>query len=164
MAFALGIPAAVTAGLSTLGEVMKLAEPLINRYFPDPQKALEFRNELVKVLASSDIAQLEVNKAEAQNPSLFVAGWRPAFGWLGVGLFAYAGVIAPVVEAFMAIKYPGFKMPMSSFLMENVAQLVFGMLGMGALRSFDKYQNVGTVQVGGTSPTVKLGKSLEGAR
>lgn len=162
--FALGIPAAVTAGLGVLGDVMKVAEPIINRFFPDPQKALEFRNELVKVLASSDIAQLEVNKAEASNPSLFVAGWRPAFGWLGVLLFTYAGIIAPTVEAVMAIKYPGFKMPMSAFLMENVTQLVFGMLGMGALRSFDKHQGVGTVQVGGTSPTVGLGKSLKDAR
>ena len=41
---------------------------------------------------------------------------------------------------------------------------LFGMLGMGALRSFDKYQGTGAVQVGGTSPSVKLGKSLEGAR
>ena len=32
-------------------------------------------NEVVK-------AQLEINKTEAQHHSMFVAGWRPAIGWV----------------------------------------------------------------------------------
>ena len=37
--------------------------------------------------------QLEVNKAEAQHKSLFVAGARPAVIWVGAFSLAYAGII-----------------------------------------------------------------------
>lgn len=161
MAFALGIPAAVTAGLDMVGKVAGALEPLINRFFPDPQKALEFRNEMMKTLVASDVGQLEVNKAEAQSGSLFVAGWRPFIGWIMGVCVMYVFLIAPIAQAIVSIWRPEFHMPAVN---EHLWELVFGMLGMGALRSFDKFQGVGTVQVGGTSPSVKLGKSLEGAR
>ena len=31
-------------------------------------------------------AQIEVNKTEAAHKSLFVAGWRPAVGWISAEL------------------------------------------------------------------------------
>ena len=33
--------------------------------------------------------QLEVNKEEARHASVFVAGWRPAVGWVSVIALAY---------------------------------------------------------------------------
>lgn len=35
------------------------------------------------------IGQLEINKIEAANPSLFVSGYRPAVGWVCVAALAY---------------------------------------------------------------------------
>jgi len=164
MAFALGIPAAVTAGLDAVGKVATALDPLINRFFPDPQKALEFRNEMMKTLVTSDVAQLEVNKAEAASGSLFVAGWRPFIGWICGFALVYEFLLRPLLP-WIAIQ-TGFAVAdlPSVTLSGQLWELMFGMLGMGALRSFDKYQGTGAVQVGGTSPSVKLGKSLEGAR
>jgi hypothetical protein len=161
MVAALGIPAAIATGLNVAGKVLEVAQPIIDRFFPDPQKALEMRVELIRALQASDLGQLEVNREEARHPSLFVAGWRPFIGWvLGIGV-GYAFLLAPVATGVARIWWPEFRMPAPE---QNMWELVFAMLGMGALRSFEKYQGVGTIQVGGTSPSVGLGQAVERAR
>ena len=77
--------------------------------------------------------QLEVNKAEAAHKSLFVAGWRPFIGWCcGLGLL-YSVLLAPLLDIW-------FEMPVidSSLLMPTMT----GMLGLGALRSYEKVKGV----------------------
>jgi len=77
--------------------------------------------------------QLEVNKAEAAHKSLFVAGWRPFIGWCcGLGLL-YSVLLAPLLDIW-------FEMPAidSSILMPTMT----GMLGLGALRSYEKVKGV----------------------
>ncbi len=77
--------------------------------------------------------QLEVNKAEAAHKSLFVAGWRPFIGWCcGLGLL-YSVLLAPLLDIW-------FEMPVidSSILMPTMT----GMLGLGALRSYEKVKGV----------------------
>lgn len=44
-----------------------------------------------------DLAQIEVNRAEAQHHSIFVAGWRPAIGWVGVAALAYQFLLYPLM-------------------------------------------------------------------
>jgi len=77
--------------------------------------------------------QLDVNKAEAAHKSLFVAGWRPFIGWCcGLGLL-YSVLLAPLLDIW-------FEMPAidSSILMPTMT----GMLGLGALRSYEKVKGV----------------------
>ena len=58
--------------------------------------------QLATHLAKIDIAQLEINKAEASHRSVFVAGWRPFIGWTcGVAL-AYTYVIQPILVFILA--------------------------------------------------------------
>jgi len=77
--------------------------------------------------------QLDVNKAEAAHKSLFVAGWRPFIGWCcGLGLL-YSVLLSPLLNIW-------FEMPVidSSILMPTMT----GMLGLGALRSYEKVKGV----------------------
>ncbi|WP_051218956.1 3TM-type holin [Oceanobacter kriegii] len=46
--------------------------------------------------------QMEINKQEAQNPNLFVAGWRPFIGWVGGIALAYQFLLYPVLLWFWA--------------------------------------------------------------
>ena len=41
--------------------------------------------------------QLEINKVEAAHKSLFVAGWRPAIGWIGAVAIGYHFCIQPMI-------------------------------------------------------------------
>jgi hypothetical protein len=107
---------------------------------PDPDKKQRMMIELVDTLPRLDVAQLDVNRAEAQHGSVFVAGWRPFIGWvLGVGI-GYSFLIAPILGGLIALWRPGFSMPVVD---EHLWELVFAMLGMGALRSFDKLRDTG---------------------
>ncbi len=76
---------------------MPIIQDLIGR-IPDPQAqakaAAEMQTKLIDVLSASDSAQIQVDAAEAANPSVFVSGWRPFVGWLcaiglGVQTIAY---------------------------------------------------------------------------
>jgi hypothetical protein len=77
--------------------------------------------------------QLEVNKVEAAHKSLFVAGWRPFVGWIcGIGLL-YNVLIAQILSIWFEVPNvdPSLLTP-----------VLMGMLGMGAMRSYEKTKNV----------------------
>ncbi|MCW0234673.1 MAG: holin family protein [Ferrovibrio sp.] len=78
----------------------------------------------------------ELNKIEAAHRSVFVAGWRPAVGWIcaaGVG-WAYLG--HPLFLWAAALWSPGLKPP--EIQIDSLFELVLAMLGMAGLRSFEK--------------------------
>jgi hypothetical protein len=86
-------------------------------------------------------AQIEVNQAEASNPSLFVSGWRPFVGWAcGLALFwHFIGLpIALFLLTLFSVDIPD--MPM--FDMETLLTVLMGLLGLGAMRSWEKTKNV----------------------
>jgi|TARA_R110000851_G_scaffold70537_2_gene157335 roadblock/LC7 domain-containing protein len=77
--------------------------------------------------------QLAVNAVEAAHKSLFVAGWRPFVGWIsGIGLL-YNVLIAQVLGIWFEVPEvdPSLLTP-----------ILMGMLGMGAMRSYEKTKNV----------------------
>ena len=80
--------------------------------------------------------QVELNKIEAAHRSVFVAGWRPAVGWIcaaGVG-WAYLG--HPLFLWAAALWSPGLTPP--EIQIDSLFELVLAMLGMAGLRSFEK--------------------------
>jgi len=113
-----------------------LLDTLLKRTIPDPEARQKAILDLYAKLQESDIGQMEVNKAEAAHNSVFVAGWRPFIGWVcGLALF-YQYLLAPMsVWVSFIIGHP---IPSPPSLDDQLWQLLFGMLGMGALRSFDK--------------------------
>lgn len=87
------------------------------------------------------LAQIEVNKAEAGSNSTFKGGWRPFVGWVCGIAFAYHFVLQPVVIFILA--YCGLEVPdLPEFDMGQLMTVLMGMLGLGGLRSFEKYKGV----------------------
>jgi hypothetical protein len=84
-------------------------------------------------------AQTEINKAEASNPNLFVAGWRPAAGWTCVIGFAYTFLMYPCITWFSKMR--GLEVPpeIDATLLVN---LLFGMLGLAGMRTYEAKQGV----------------------
>ncbi len=91
-----------------LSSLFDIGKGLIDRLFPDPAAAqaakmelfkMQQNGELAQLAAETDLAkgQLAVNAAEAASGSLFVAGWRPAVGWIcAVGL-GYEFLLCPLL-------------------------------------------------------------------
>ncbi|MCW2242281.1 holin family protein [Azospirillum canadense] len=129
--------------LQLLPLLMPIIQDLIGR-IPDPQAqakaAAEMQTKLIDVLSASDAAQLQVNAAEAANPSVFVSGWRPFVGWLcaiglGVQTIAY-----PLVGWTLSVYSPGTRLPQIDT--ETLLALLFPMLGIGAYRTIEKVKGV----------------------
>lgn len=131
--------------LTGLGSIFDFGGKLLDKIFPDPQKAQEAKielfklqqsGELAKLAADTDLAkgQLEVNKVEAASSSLFVSGWRPFIGWIcGTGL-GYQFLVYPILVAFQP--------HIVQLDLSTLLTLVAGMLGLGALRTQEKIAGV----------------------
>jgi len=127
--------------ISTLGN---LADDIINKIWPNPEDrakadVLEAQAkvyEYVNTVVNPALAQLDVDKAEAAAPSLFVAGWRPAIGWVGAIGLAYAYLIQPAGTFIMAAIGHPVNLPHAS--LGELIPIIVGMLGLGGLRTVEK--------------------------
>jgi Holin of 3TMs, for gene-transfer release len=127
--------------------VVKLGEGLIDRFFPDPEKKAQAlfelekmrqTGELAELTASTDLAKLQIqtNIEEAKTGNFFIAGWRPAVGWIAVAGICYQVVFRPVIGWLME-NTAGWSMP-PTLELETLMTLLFGILGLGAYRTAEK--------------------------
>ena len=121
------------------------AGKVIDRLVPDKNAAAkakqELEAELIKAATKANLAQLEVNKVEAGHRSVFVAGWRPFIGWTcGVAL-AWHFVLAPIT--LFATSWAGVDIPpLPVFDMDSLMTVLLGMLGLGGMRTYEKFKGV----------------------
>lgn len=97
--------------------------------------------EMRKLDQTIDLAQIDVNKTEAESASVFVAGWRPAIGWTCGAAFAYASVLEPLLR-FGAKVWFGYSGEFPVLSTDLTMQVLFGILGLGALRTAEKVKGV----------------------
>ena len=89
------------------------------------------------------LGQTEVNKVEAGNSNLFVAGWRPYVGWVCGMALAYGLIIQPFAQ-FALVAFH-VKIDLTQLPTLNTAEaieLLFPLLGLGAMRTYEKVQGV----------------------
>ena len=131
------IAALIPSLLPVVGEVL-------DRFFPNKEEkeraAREIEAKLTEHLAKIDLAQLEVNKAEARSRNIFVAGWRPFVGWTCGMALAYTYVIQPIL--IFGLAHFGYWVDLPPLDMSTMMPVLLGMLGLGGLRSFEKYKGV----------------------
>ena len=86
-------------------------------------------------------SQIEVNKTEAQSRHWFVASWRPFIGWTcGIALMWHF-VLSQFI-LFFATMF-GYSLPaLPEFDMGSLMTVLMGMLGLGGLRTFEKYKQI----------------------
>jgi len=126
-----------------LGPLFEMGKTLLDRFVPDPEAKRQAEAEFLRMAAEGElkqvIAQLEINAREAQHASVWVAGWRPYFGWVGGTAFAYVGIIKPLLTWYATIR--GWPTPPEIDL-EFLWVVVSGLLGIGGLRTFEKTKGV----------------------
>jgi hypothetical protein len=128
--------------LTLLPALLPIFEKVLSSLIPDPAARQKAIQDILGQLQQADLSQLEVNKVEAASSSIFVAGWRPFLGWVCGGAFAWQFVIAPLVMwGGFVIGHP---LPKPPTLDAGIWELVFGMLGLGAMRSWEKIKGAAT--------------------
>jgi hypothetical protein len=128
-----------------IGAIADFATSLVSRFFPDKTESEKAQLSLILTTMQNQMAmnqgQMDANKAEAANPSVFVSGWRPFVGWVCGGACAWNWVGLPVVMFLAKV----FGHPVEGISPADLTQmlpLLMGMLGMGALRTYEKTQGV----------------------
>lgn len=128
-----------------LAPILNLGTDLIKRFFPDKEEARKAEAAFLQMAAEGElkqiVAQLEVNAKEAMHPSIWVAGWRPFFGWAGGVGFIYAVMVQPMLAWYATIN----AIPVPPELnLDLLWVVVTGMLGIGGLRTLEKTRGVAT--------------------
>jgi len=127
------------------GTLIPVVGSLLDKLIPDPKMAAEAKLKAVELAQTGELAhldaevrlalgQIEVNKVEA-GTDLFRGGWRPFVGWicaLGLGI---QFIIAPFFTFFGNAPFPQLDM-------STLMTLLFGMLGLGTLRTQEKINGI----------------------
>ncbi len=80
--------------------------------------------------------QMAINQVEAAHKSLFVSGWRPAVGWVCVlGMF---GNFITIPFSNFVLALLGIDIVIPLVPLETMMPVLMGMLGLGAMRSYEK--------------------------
>lgn len=114
-------------GLFTIGGLDGITGVIrdLIQLFPNAEQRERAASKLQDAESAIAAAQSATNTAEAGHASLFVAGWRPACGWICVIGLAYSAVIAPI-----------FNWPSADSSV--LTAILTGMLGLGTLRTAEK--------------------------
>lgn len=148
-----------------LSAAFDLGKVVVERIWPDPVKRAEEIRKLEELRQKGNLAelnthvqlmlgQLEINKVEAQHKSWIVAGWRPGVGWVGVislaAMYIPKAIILTVMWTYQCyLVFHNFDpsavnavvptLPAFPDLgVSDVVALLGSMLGIGAMRSYDK--------------------------
>ena len=133
-----------------LGAIFNMGSKIIDKIWPDKAEAERAKIELFRLTQQGEFKELEaelekarmqidVNVAEAQSGSNFRGGWRPFIGWVcGLGLL-YAVLLKPLVTAVIQASVPELRgVVMPAVETEALMTLLFGMLGLGGFRTYEK--------------------------
>lgn len=112
---------------------------ILDKAIEDKDQKNALANEIV-TLASKQaheaaMAQIEVLKEDAKG-NWFQASWRPLIGWICGLSLGINYMVAPIAAGF------GIGIPQAD--MSVMMPLMFGMLGIGGMRSFDKMKKTDT--------------------
>lgn len=136
-------------GIPILGDLIEEIGDLASEFIVDKDKRNELRFKIRELgdrenerIHQQMLAQIEVNKVEAGHRSIFIAGWRPAVGWVGAAGLAFQCIVFPIMKMF-GLPDPGLDTELLILTMSSI-------LGVGVMRSYDKQR--------GTSNDAPLGR------
>lgn len=144
----MSIIAAATALLPTISEVLR-------RAIPDPEARAKAEIEVLRLQQDgvfkeldaqlqTNMAQAEINKIEAASQNGFQAGWRPLAGYMCVAGMGYEFLLRPLLPWLLTVTGVDGVPDLPS--LDNVLfELMFGMLGLGTLRTADRWKRTNTV-------------------
>lgn len=124
-----------------LGGVGQLAKDIREAWTGDipADKRAELELKLQELESQSMNAQAMINLEEAKSEKLFVSGWRPFIGWSGGFCLCYAAIIEPFARFISQVAF-GYKGMFPVIDTNLTMQVLIGILGLGAYRSYDKKQ------------------------
>jgi len=138
--------------ITGISSVLDFGSKIIDRIWPDAAQRDVAKLELFKAQQAGEFkemdqafelakSQINVNAVEAASSNPFVSGWRPFIGWIcGVALL-YVAIFEPIARfiATVVYRYTGAFPVIDTTI---TFQLLAGLLGLGAMRTAEKFKGV----------------------
>ena len=131
--------------LDLLGKLVDPVSNILDKVVEDKDQKARLAHEIATMAErhAQELArgQIEINKEEAKSRNIFIAGWRPFVGWTcGLALFwHFLGLpVTLFVTGWFDLQHP----PLPEFDMQSLMTVLLGMLGLGGMRTFEKFKGV----------------------
>ena len=141
---------AKVASESPIGAIAGVISEVIGRVLPDPEQAKQAEQHAFEVLTSGTfaerseqalaLAQIDVNKAEAQAPGVFKGGWRPGAGWVCVAGLGVDFIVRPLLPWAIHVTTGNTIEPIPPLDTATLLTLLAGLLGLSKLRTTERLQ------------------------
>ncbi len=128
-------------GAMGIGEVIKSVGQIADDLTTSDKERMQADLDAYKAETERMGGQVEINKIEAANSSLFVSGGRPFVVWVCAVALAYAAVIEPMARFVAKVGF-GYDGDFPIINTDLTMQVLVGVLGLGAYRSFEKVKGV----------------------
>jgi hypothetical protein len=117
---------------------------LLDKFIPDADTKAKLAHEVATMAEehAQELAkgQMEINAVEAANSNVFVSGWRPFIGWTcGLGMF---GNFITIPFSNFVLALFGIDIVIPLVPLETMMPVLMGMLGLGAMRTYEKKSGV----------------------
>ena len=142
--------------VAAIGTILPTISRVLERVIPDPEQKAKAQVELLRLQQEGAfreleaelqiaLAQAEINKVEAASQSRFQAGWRPGAGWVCVAGLAYEFLARPILPWILTVS-GATGVPELPSLDGVLFELIFGMLGLGAMRTTERWKRASAIQ------------------
>lgn len=120
---------------------------VLDRVYPDPTQKAQIALELEKMKQAGDFKEIDaalqqaqmqadVNKVEAASPDPFTSRWRPFIGWICGCALAWHYICRPLLGWILLMAGKPAEIPVVE--LGDLWVILFGMLGLGTMRSVEK--------------------------
>jgi hypothetical protein len=122
--------------------VSKVADSVLgglDGLFTSDDERNQAKIKVMEILARQDSAQAYINSIDAQSQHFWQYGWRPSIAWAGTAALIYTWVGKPLLlTVYAATGWAPLILSLPDIPMDSIQPMIIGMLGLGAMRSYDK--------------------------
>ncbi len=129
----LGLGQSAAAPIEAIGNV-------IGKVYTSEGEKLSAQEMLERLRQNPQMWAAEVNKLDAASQWKYQAGWRPTFGYVCSAALAWTYVFQPIVVFILTAFH--VTIPPIDNNIQDLMPIIYGILGLGGLRSFEKIKKV----------------------
>tara|TARA_B110000046_G_scaffold161962_1_gene175941 strand:+ start:596 stop:988 length:393 start_codon:yes stop_codon:yes gene_type:complete len=126
--------------LDPIGGIVEGLANGLDELFTSDEEREAAKLKLQALMQQPHILQAAANIEGAKHRSVFVAGWRPAIGWVAALGLGYQYLVLPFTGLINA--YLELPAELPNLESDQLMTLVLALLGLGGMRTFEKFKGV----------------------
>ena len=130
--------------LNLISSLVAPVSGLLDKFIEDKDQRALLAHEIAtlaeKQAQEQIVGQIKTNQIEAAHQSMFVAGWRPAVGWVCALAMLLNFILIPFIN--LGMEFAGQEIRLDLIQMDTMMPVLLGMLGLGGMRSYEKARKV----------------------